>query len=65
MASNGRKDVSFGKSEFDTKRASKFSKFFEKEREVSEGESDRGVVDNGSSMGLGTEEIIVRLLVIE
>ena len=65
MASNGRKDVSFCKGEFDTKGVSKFSELFEKEREVSKGEGDRSVVNNGSSVGLGAEEIIVGLLVVE
>ena len=65
MASNGREHVSFCKGEFDAKGASEFSKFFEKEGEVGKGEGDGSVVNNGSTVGLGAEEVIVGLLVVK
>ncbi len=65
MAGNGGEYVSFGKSKFNAKRVSEFSKFFKEEGEINVRESDRGVVNNGSSMRLGAEKVIVRLLVVK
>jgi hypothetical protein len=65
MASDGGENMGFGKSEFNAKGMSEFGKFVKEEGEVGVGESDRGVIDDGSGVGLGAKEIIVRLLVVE
>ena len=65
MASDRGEDMSFSESEFDAEGLSEFCKFFEEEGEINIRESDRGVVDNGSGVRLGTKEIVVRLLVVK